>query len=108
MAWNPTTRREPNIDPFNAPDPIMPTDEPSSGEPNLVDSAERLRAYEAQKRYEQARREAEHHQRHSWHRNRTPMPQQPSPARSQLRLVIAFFVIMMILVTLLPLFLALF
>lgn len=103
MAWNQTPRHEPDIDPFNAPDPIMPTDEPGSEAPDMSDGAERLRVHEAQRRYEQARREAEHRQRHAWHRKpASTAPQQASAIQSQLRNIIVFFVVMMLIMVFLP------
>ena len=103
MAWSQTPRHEPDIDPFNAPDPIMPTDEPGFEAPDMSDGAERLRAHEAQRRYDQARREAEHRQRHAWHRKpASTAPQQASAIRSQLRGIIVFFVVMLLIAVLLP------
>ncbi|WP_144743523.1 hypothetical protein [Enorma burkinafasonensis] len=104
MAWSQTPRYAPDIDPFNAPDPIMPTDEPGFEAPDMTDGAERLRAHEAQRRHEQARREVEHHQRHAWHRRpASTAPQQASAILSQLRSIIVFFVVMMLIAVLLPL-----
>lgn len=48
MAWK-FSRSEPDIDPFNAPDPVMPTDEPSF-EMDVDDGAERLRRHEEERR----------------------------------------------------------
>ena len=58
MAWKLHPSDEPMIDPFNAPDPVMPTDEPSLEAPDSSDGSERLRKHELQRRLERARAEA--------------------------------------------------
>ena len=50
MAWKLHPSDEPMIDPFNAPDPVMPTDEPSLEAPDSSDGSERLRKHELQRR----------------------------------------------------------
>ena len=52
MAWKLHPSDEPMIDPFNAPDPVMPTDEPSLEAPDSSDGSERLRKHELQRRLE--------------------------------------------------------
>lgn len=70
MAWNLRPYDDSQIDPFNAPDPIMPSDEPSFEGSDADDGAERLKRHELERRLEQARRNAARghgHQSHPWH-----------------------------------------
>lgn len=59
MAWNPFHREDENVDPFNAPDPVMPLDEPSHEAPDLDDGMARIKRREVQERLDDARRQAE-------------------------------------------------
>ena len=61
MAWEPRTHeREPNIDPFNAPDPVMPVDEPAREDLDLDDGVARLARRNVRKRFRDASRATEH------------------------------------------------
>lgn len=74
MAWKLHPSDEPMIDPFNAPDPVMPTDEPSLEAPDSSDGSERLRKHELQRRLERARTEASRGHRAPEHRSSSYMP----------------------------------
>ncbi|MBM6782941.1 hypothetical protein H6A08_00935 [Enorma massiliensis] len=74
MAWKLHPSDEPMIDPFNAPDPVMPTDEPSLEAPDSSDGSERLRKHELQRRLERARAEASRGHRAPEHRSSSYTP----------------------------------
>lgn len=59
MAWNPFHREDENVDPFNAPDPVMPLDEPTHEAPDLDDGVARIKQREVQERLDDMRRQAE-------------------------------------------------
>ena len=81
MAWL-RSHRDENIDPNNAPAPVMPLDEPAHEAPDLDDGMMRLKRREARERFADAAREAAHtyrppeHDRHAGghHAPNTPAP----------------------------------
>lgn len=58
MAWKLQKSDEVQIDPFNAPDPVMPSEEPSFEGFDANDGAERLSRHESRRRLEQVRHKA--------------------------------------------------
>ena len=60
MAWKRFPADDENIDPFNAPDPVMPIDEPAREELDLDDGVARLTRRNVRKRFRDASRTTEH------------------------------------------------
>ncbi len=60
MAWKRFPADDENIDPFNAPDPVMPIDEPAREELDLDDGVARLARRNVRKRFRDASRTTEH------------------------------------------------
>lgn len=60
MAWNLFDKQDENIDPFNAPDPVMPSDEPTHEAPDFGEGITRLERRNVRKRVMDASRKAEH------------------------------------------------
>lgn len=56
MAWKRFPTEDENIDPFNAPDPVMPVDEPAREELDLDDGVARLSRRNVRKRFQDASR----------------------------------------------------
>ena len=56
MAWKRFPTEDENIDPFNAPDPVMPIDEPVREELDLDDGVARLSRRNVRKRFQDASR----------------------------------------------------
>ena len=60
MAWKRFPADDENIDPFNAPDPVMPIDEPAREELDLDDGVARLARRNVRKRFRDASHTTEH------------------------------------------------